>query len=172
MRAAFSDFPSEGHADNARTASTDTLKSPRTESTTFARMRCDGSVHRALPAAPPIAVTMPDPPQSGGHDSVAPTEAPDATDPSQRLRAKVVDSSRDLTNRRRPSRVIGVTFTSESSRKAPHRNTLADLYIIGQLTPKFGGREDSEPMAHDASPNCASSRSIESAAEQYRADAA
>jgi len=101
-------------------------------------------------------------------------EAPDATDPSQRLRAKVVDSvlgdlSVSVDGR---SRVIGVTFTSENPEKAARIvNTLADLYIVGQLDSKFEAARTASQWLNDRLAELRQQvETSEAAAEQYRTE--
>jgi capsular exopolysaccharide synthesis family protein len=101
-------------------------------------------------------------------------EAPAATDPSQRLLAKVVDSvlaNLDVSVDGR-SRVIGVTFTSENPDKAARIvNTLADLYIMGQLDSKFqAARTASQWLNERLTQLRQQVEASEAAAEQYRVE--
>jgi uncharacterized protein involved in exopolysaccharide biosynthesis len=102
-------------------------------------------------------------------------EAREPTDPAERLRTKVVDAvlaNLDVSVDGR-SRVIGVTFTSESPEKAARIvNTLADLYIIAARLRSSRRRGRQTNGSTIASPVAPASRGIEAAAEQYRAERA
>ena len=101
-------------------------------------------------------------------------ETPTATDASRALRASIVDSvlanlSVSVDGR---SRVIGVTFASESPQTAAQvANTLADLYIVGQLEAKFEAARTANQWLNDRLADLRQQvEASEAAAEQYRVE--